>query len=234
MLLRTSMLLAAVALLLACGTIASAEDKLNTPPQGFTALFNGKDLTNWKGLVENPKTRAAMSPDQLAEAQKVADQKMRDHWKVVDGIIVFDGKGDNLCTLKDFGDFELYVDWKIEAKGDSGIYLRGSPQVQIWDTGLPNGAEVGSGGLYNNQKNPSKPTAVGDKPVGEWNTFYIKMVGEKVTVKLNGKTVVDDVTLENYWERDKPIYSTGSIELQNHGNTLYFRNIYVKELPPAK
>ena len=69
-----------------------------------------------------------------------------------------------------------------------------------------------------------------DNPIGEWNTFYIKMVGERVTIKLNGQLVVDNVVLENYWERDKPIYSTGAIELQNHGNTLYFRNIYVKEL----
>jgi hypothetical protein len=210
--------------------LVSAEDKpLNTPPEGFTALFNGKDLSGWKGLVANPPKRAMMSPDELKAAQEKADQRMRDHWSVKDGIIVFDGKGDNLCTAKDYGNFELYVDWKIEKGGDSGIYLRGTPQVQIWDTDLPN-ANVGSGGLYNNQKNPSKPLKKADKPVGEWNTFYIKMVGENVTVKLNGETVVDNVPLENYWERSKPIYSTGAIELQNHGNTLYFRNIYVREL----
>ena len=130
---------------------------------------------------------------------------------------------------RDFGDFELYVDWKILAKVDSGIYLRGTPQVQIWDTANPS-ADVGSGGLYNNQKNPSKPSVKADNPVGEWNTFYIKMVGEKVTVKLNGTLVVDNVVMENYWERDKSIYPTGSIELQNHGNTLYFMNIHVREI----
>ena len=96
--------------------------------------------------------------------------------------------------------------------GDSGIYLRGSPQVQIWDPSLEVAGGVGSGGLYNNQENPSKPSAVADKPVGEWNTFHIKMVGEKVWVTLNGKLVVDNVTMENYWERDKPIYPTGQIE----------------------
>jgi hypothetical protein len=85
--------------------------------------------------------------------------------------------------------------------------------------------------LYNNQKNPSKPLVKADKPVGEWNTFYIKMVGEKVTIKLNDQLVVDNVTLENYWEKDKPVYPSGSIELQNHGNTLYFRNIFIRELP---
>lgn len=214
---------------------AGAEDKLNTPPEGFKALFNGKDLTGWKGLVGNPKTRAAMSKEELAEKQKVADEKMRAHWKADDGILVFDGKGDSLCTAKDYGDFEMYVDWKIEKKGDSGIYLRGTPQVQIWDCDEPSykqhGAEKGSGSLWNNQKNPRFPLVRADNPVGEWNTFHIKMVGDKVTIHLNGKLVVDNTVLENYWERDKPLYAKEQIELQNHGNTLYFRNIYIKELP---
>lgn len=212
-------------------TTQAADKALNQPPEGFTALFNGENLDGWKGLVGNPKTRAEMTPAQLEEAQKAADEDMRAHWNVVDGVIVFDGKGKNLCTVKDYANFEMYVDWKIEDNGDSGIYLRGSPQIQIWD---PKGNErnaVGSGGIFNNQKNPSAPTSCEDNPIGEWNTFYIKMVGENVTVKLNGKLVVDNVVMENYWERDKPIYPTGAIELQNHGNTLYFRNIYVKELP---
>jgi hypothetical protein len=201
-----------------------------SPPEGFTAVFNGKDLTGWKGLVKDPKQRAAMTPDELAGEQAKADQRMRDHWKAENGILVFDGKGDNLCTAKDFGDFEMYVDWKIEKDGDSGVYLRGTPQVQIWDPATKAASGVGSGGLYNNQTNPSKPLVKADKPIGEWNTFYIKMVGDKVTIKLNDQLVVDNVTLENYWERDKPIYPTGAIELQNHGNTLYFRNIFIKEL----
>ena len=201
----------------------------NTPPEGFTTLFNGKDLTGWKGLVGNPVTRAKMTAEELAKAQEDADRRMREHWRVEDGVLIFDGKGDNLCTQKDYGDFELWVDWKILPQGDSGIYLRGSPQVQIWD---PANHPEGSGGLYNNQKHPSKPNRRADRPVGEWNTFRIRMVGERVSVWLNGELVVDNVVMENYWERDKPIYPTGSIELQNHGNTLYFKNIYVKELSP--
>jgi hypothetical protein len=209
----------------------------NTPPAGFAALFNGKDLTGWKGLLksplDNPAARAKATPQELAEAQKEADELMRQCWRVEDGALVFNGKGRSLCTAKDYGDFEMYVTWKIEPHGDSGIYLRGSPQVQIWDPHTKptmHGSEVGSGGLYNNQKNPSKATKVADKPIGEWNTFYIKMVGEKVTIKLNDELVVDNVTLENYWERDKPIYPTGQIELQNHGSTLWFKNIYLREI----
>jgi len=206
-----------------------AKQNDNTPPAGFTALFNGRDLDGWKGLFaspyDNPIKRAALSADQLAVKQKEADENMRAHWKVENGEIVFDGKGRSLCTVKDYGNFEMYVDWKIPPKGDSGIYLRGSPQVQIWDRA------VGSGGLYNNKTNADNPLKVADKPVGEWNRFRILMVGEKVHVFLHGELVVQNTTLENYWDRKQPIFPTGQIELQNHGDHLWFKNIYLRELP---
>ena len=204
---------------------------------GFVSMFNGRDLTGWKGLpvkekLDNPFKRQAAKPEELRKAQAAADERMRAHWKVQDGALVFDGHGDSLATARDdFGDFELFVDWKILPKGDSGIYLRGSPQVQIWDPSNDSAGNTGSGGLYNNKQHPSKPTKMADKPVGEWNTFWIKMVGDKVWVKLNGEPVVDGVVLENYWDYSKPIFPTGQIELQNHGNTLWFKNIYIKELP---
>ena len=209
----------------------------NTPPAGFVDLFNGRDLTGWKGLpvkekLDNPFQRAAADPEVLKKAQAAADERMREHWKVENGVLVFDGMGDSLATARDdYGDFEMYVDWKIKAKGDSGIYIRGTPQVQIWDPDAERQNAVGSGGLFNNKKHPSKPSERADKPVGEWNTFWIKMVGDKVWVKLNDKMVVDGVVLENYWDYSKPIFPKGQIELQNHGNTLYFKNIYIKELP---
>ena len=221
------------AVLVGSSHAARAEDKQNVPPEGFTALFNGKDLTGWRGLV-TIKDRLTKPPEEVAKMQEEADKSMREHWKVENGVLVFDGKGQSLCTAKDFADFELYVDWKIHKGGDSGIYLRGCPQVQIWDTEweeyFKHGAEKGSGSLWNNKDNPRFPDVKADKPVEEWNTFHITMVGEKVTVKLNGQTVVNNVTMENLWEPGKPIYEKGPIELQNHGNTLYFRNIYVKEL----
>jgi len=218
------------ALLLLSGVASLAlaqETKLNVPPEGFKALFNGKDLAGWKGLVANPIKRAEMPAEKLAKAQEAADADMRAHWSVENGVFVFDGKGRSLCTAKDYADFEMLVDWKIEPKGDSGLYLRGSPQVQIWD---PADHPEGSGGLYNNKKHPSKPLLCADRPIRQWNTFRIRMLDEKVTIWLNGKLVVDDTVLENYWDRSQPIFPTGQIELQNHGNSLYFRNIFIKEL----
>ncbi len=132
----------------------------------------------------------------------------------------------------------MLVDWKLDPNGrepDAGIYLRGSPQVQIWDTARVDvGAQVGSGGLYNNKKNKDIPLVVADNPLGEWNSFYIKMVGDRVTVKLNGVLVVDDVILENYWDRSQPIFPIEQLELQAHGSKVWFRNIYVKELKRAE
>jgi hypothetical protein len=227
---------------LAAALAAGADDKKpekkdNTPPEGFTALFNGKDLTNWQGLIPLGK-RDKMSKEERAEAQKKADAKVLPHWKVEDGVLHYDGKGDNLQTVKDYGNFELYVDWKIPPKGDSGIYLRGQPQVQIWDSdtlgdNLKDDRGTGSGGLWNNPKNSKgqKPLKKADKPVGQWNTFHIIMKGDNVTVFLNGEKVVDDAPLANYWEKGKPLPAKGPIELQHHGDELWFKNIYVKELP---
>lgn len=200
----------------------------------FEPMFNGKDLTGWQGVVGNPLTRARMNPKELAARQKEANLKMLENWSVRDGMIWFSGSGDNLCSVKEYGDFEMYVDWRITKDGDSGIYLRGSPQVQIWDTSRTDvGAQVGSGGLYNNQKNRSVPLKVADNPVGEWNNFRILMKGEIVSVWLNGEQVVDNVIMENYWDRSIPIFSKGAIELQAHGTNLAFRDIYVREIKPS-
>ena len=209
----------------------------NTPPAGFTALFNGKDLANWKGVTraekfDNPLMRQKAALEKRAEMQAKADDEMLKSWHVRDGgALYFDGKGYSLATVKDYGDFEMFVDWRLlSVHGDSGLYLRGSPQVQIWDA--HNHWKIGSGGLYNNQKNPSKPLndIIADRLIGDWNTFYIKMVGDRVTVKLNGALVVDNTVLENFWDRAQPIFPKEQIELQCHGDPIEFKNIYIREL----
>ncbi|MEJ7588373.1 MAG: DUF1080 domain-containing protein [Ferruginibacter sp.] len=198
---------------------------------GFVSLFNGRDLTGWKALVGNPVTRRKMTIAELDAQQKVANDKTKGDWVVKDGLLVFTGHGDNLVTTAQYGDFEMFVDWKITAQGDGGIYLRGSPQVQIWDTSRRDaGAEVGSGGLYNNQQNPSKPLVVADNKIGKWNNFHIIMKGEKVTVYLNGLQVTDNTILENYWDKTIPIFPKEQIELQAHGTYVAYRNIYLKEI----
>lgn len=206
----------------------------NPTEGGFVSMFNGKNLDGWKGLVENPVKRAQMSKKELAAAQAKADKEASTSWIVENGELLFTGKGNNLCTEKQYGDFEMLVDWKLYPgpEPDAGIYLRGTPQVQIWDTARVNvGAQVGSGGLYNNQQNPSNPLKVADQKVGEWNRFRIKMIGDRVSVWLNDELVTDNVILENYWDRAQPIFPTEQIELQAHGSKVAYRNLFIRKIP---
>jgi hypothetical protein len=218
------------------GSFAVAQDD-NHPPKGFTALFNGHDFDEWTGsITKDPRELAAMSKEDRAAWDAKMKEGIHKHWHVKDGVLVSDGDPNFfLSTPRDYGDFEMWLDWKIEKDGDSGIYLRGVPQVQIWDPDnageKKNGADKGSGGLWNNKKHERFPTEVADKPVGEWNRMYIRMVGPYVTVMLNGKKVVDNVILDNYYDPKSPVPMRGPIYLQTHTTKLYFRNVFVREIP---
>jgi hypothetical protein len=224
---------------------AFAQERLNRAPAGFTALFNGKDLSGWRGRqgTYSPHAEALLPKEELAAKQVQWNSERDLHWSVdaAKGEIVSDGKSVHLATARDFGDFELYVDWlMVSHNGDSGIYLRSYPQVQIWDVDNPreekNGAAKGSGALWNNNPdNPGRwPLVKTDNPVGQWNTFRIKMIGSRVWVWFNGKPTVDGQVLDNYYDRSLPLVPKGAIELQTHGSEIRFRNIYIREVPAAE
>ncbi len=219
----------------ACSLGESAEVN---PPKGFVAIFNGKDLTGWWGLsTENPAKWMALSEEEFAKKKAASIENIREHWTVEDGELVNDGHGLYLSTEKNYGDFELLIDYKTVPKADSGIYLRGVPQVQIWDpteeAKFKLGADKGSGGLWNNSAGAAgkDPLVLADKPFGEWNHFRIVMVGEYVTVYLNDKLVVDHARLENYFDRSGPLPKEGPIQLQTHGGEIRWRNVYLREIP---
>jgi len=227
---------------------AAAQPANSATPAGFTSLFNGKDLKGWRGRpggggVFSPYVEANFTPDERAakQAEWNADRDL--HWRAdsARGEIVSDGKGVHLATEKAYGDFEFRVDWMLtQPCGDSGVYLRDFPQVQIWDPACPreqrNGAGKGSGGLWNdNADNPGKyPLVKADNPIGQWNTLAIKMVETRVWVTLNGKEVVVGQVLDNFFDRTQPVLRAGSIELQTHGSEVRFRNVYVREIPPSE
>jgi hypothetical protein len=213
------------------------------PPPGFTALFNGRDLSGWhawdiheRGMNPQKLWSLPMTERTAKIAKWTADAAP--HWKVENGEIVCDGKGPYLTTDKDYGDVELLIEWKIAPKADSGVYLRGCPQVQVWDTQLPeyfkHGSQKGSGGLWNNSPGaPGKdPLVHADNPLNEWNRFRIIQVGERTSVWLNDKLIVNHARMENYWERKKPLYRAGAILLQTHppGEEIRWRNLYVREI----
>ncbi|GDY21587.1 hypothetical protein LBMAG56_29340 [Verrucomicrobiota bacterium] len=235
----------AAALLLAGSALAEVQ-----PPPGFKALFNGKDLSGWRGgttfdhrkLLAMPDDKRAeqikkwTAPDQKGSMLEVNPKTGKAHWYIEGDELVNDGHGMYATTEKDYGDFELLVEYKTVPLADSGIYLRGVPQVQIWDytekAKFKLGADKGSGGLWNNSPGaPGKdPLVLADKPFGEWNAFRIKMVGDKVTIHLNGKLVVDNAKLENYYDRKVSVPEKGPIQLQTHGGEIRWRNIFIKEL----
>jgi hypothetical protein len=226
-------LIRATTIVLACLTVCPViADDLNTP-EGFTPLFNGKNLDGWYGR----KTANPTTWDQASEADLETWAKdVEAHWSVKDGAIVNDGFGVFLTTEKSFSDMELLIEYKTVPKADSGIYLRGTPQVQIWDSTNEKqfrlGADKGSGGLWNNSPGAAgkDPLALADKPFGEWNKFRILQVGARTTVWLNDKLVVDNATMENYWARKLPLIRSGAIQLQTHGGEIQWRNIFVREI----
>ena len=206
------------------------------PPAGFTTLFNGRDLTGWRGRPHlDPRVEASWGDEERAEKQAAWDAEVAKHWSVENGELVNDGHGAYLTTLEEFSDFELQLDYKTVAQADSGIYLRCNPQIQIWDTteegGKWNiGADKGSGGLWNNQTHANRPLVHADKPFGEWNTLRIVMIGEKLTIWLNGKMTVEWTTMENYFDRSSPLFARGPVQLQTHGGEIRFRNLFVRRI----
>ena len=215
------------------------------PPAGFVSLFNGENLDGWWGAkTEDPDIWMNLSTHDFQKKWEASQIDIHKHWSVQKGELVNDGQGLFLTTEKNYADFELLLEYKTVAGADSGIYLRGIPQIQIWDTTKEGGkwklgAEKGSGGLWNNGPAETRgrdPLVKADNPFGEWNKFHITMRGNKVTVLLNDKLVVDEAPLINYWDRKtpidqrKPLRDKGPIQLQTHGGEIRWRNIYIKEI----
>lgn len=207
------------------------------PTEGFRSLFNGKDLSGWHGLNphQGPKLTGEKKAADLAKQRADFPQ----HWRVENGELVNAGTGPYATTDESFGDIELRIEYKTVAKADSGIYLRGAPQVQIWDLNQvfdpkkpDRKPHLGSGGLFNNTLgSPGRdPLVIADKPFGEWNTFRIVQQGDVTTIWLNGKLVVDHAKMESYWDRTQPLPAKGPIMLQTHGGEIRWRKIVVRSL----
>ena len=218
--------------------LAAAE---GSAPEGFRAIFNGKDLSGWYGW--NPHNGAKLEGTPKEENLKQQRADFPNHWRVENEELVNSGTGPYATTDEAFGDIELLIEYKTVAHADSGIYLRGTPQVQIWDVNQPDNPKnpdrrprLGSGGLFNNTPGtPGRdPLVLADKPFGEWNTFRIRQIGAKTWVWLNNKLVVDGAPLEHYWDRTQPLPAKGPIMLQTHGGEIRWRNLFVHEISPEE
>jgi len=207
-------------------------------PEGFHAIFNGQDLSGWHGMPHfDPRDLAKMTPEIRAKQIAEWTEDSRKHWTVENQELVNDGHGAYLVTDGEYTDYELLIDYKTVPLADSGIYLKANPQVQIWDyteeAKFNIGADKGSGGLWNNSAGAAgkDPSELADKPFGEWNSFRIRQIGARTSVWLNGKHVVDNAIMENYFDRESPLFAKGPICLQTHGGEIRWRNIYLREIP---
>jgi hypothetical protein len=216
---------------------ASSPRSGNNPPSGFTPLFNGKDLAGWWGAeTEDPRKYLALDADAFKRKHDASLDDIRQHWRAENNELINDGKGLYLTTEKNYADFELLLDYRTVPLADSGIYLRGCPQVQIWDSTEKDkfnlGADKGSGALWNNSPGaPGKdPLVKADKPFGEWNHFRVIMVGSRVWVWLNGQKTVDGANMENYYDRKLAVPPKGPLQLQTHGGEIRWRNLFIREI----
>ena len=234
-----SRILVALLLLLLLTSFSNGQNaqETNQAPDGFTALFNGTDLSGWHGMGHFNPTKLAAMPEADRKAKRATDwENAQQHWSVDNGELVNDGQGVYLTTDREYGDFEFRIDYKATPKSDSGIYLRANPQVQIWDVKnekqWKHGSEKGSGGLWNNKKknNGKDPLVLADNPMGQWNRLRIQQIGARTNVWLNGKKVVDWAIMENFWDRSRAHFPTGPIQLQTHGGEIRWRNVFIKEI----
>ncbi len=192
--------------------VAVAEDKFE-PGEGWIPLFNGKDLTGWK--TRGPNTSWEVQDGVLANLREKNGVKRR---------------GVDIYTEKKFLDFKLHIEFKVPKGGNSGVYLRGRKEVQVHDSyGVAKPGSGHCGGIYS----VAAPLVNACKPAGEWNTFDITCVGNKITVYLNGKLIQDNVEVNRPTggSMGGQLGTPGPIMLQGNHSTVWYRNIWIKPLP---
>jgi hypothetical protein len=177
------------------------------PPKGFTDLFNGRDLSGWHAKVQfDLYMLAALSEAEQKTQIEMWIEDAKKHWSADNGELVSDGNGRHLMTDKDFGDIELFIEFKTGPGAQGGISLRGAQHWQI-------------------------PAS---KEGSAWQRFRIFLIGERTTVYLNDKLVVKHARLETVSNRKLPLPKQGPIQLSTAGGAIRWRNIFVRQIPPTE
>lgn len=165
-------------------------------------LLDGKDLKGWHTLGD-------------AENQ----------WIVKDGILISPKSGANLVTDEKFTDFKLHLEFNVPKGSNSGIYLRGRYEVQIMDSYGEEPSDVLFSGIYGFLT----PNQMAAKPAGEWQTYDITLIGQRVTVVANGVTVINDVIIPGITGGaiDSKQGEPGPLLIQGDHGPIEFRNIVI-------
>jgi hypothetical protein len=193
---------------------------LGAADEGFVSLFDGSTTKGWTPVAGKPE-----------------------NWAVKDGLLLTKGEGGGwLSTDKTYSDFVLRLEYRTQAAGNSGVFIRaprsGDPaytgmEIQILDDNDPKYKDLRPAQYTGSVYDVVPPERGHTKPPGEWNALEIKAAGSKVTVKVNGATVVDaDLTQHTAAAEKHPgiLRKDGYIGLQSHSDPVEFRNIQIKEL----
>ncbi len=146
-------------------------------------------------------------------------------WKVIGGLLTNTKSGANLATKQKFTDFKLHLEFRVPKGGNSGVYLRGRHEVQVEDSPLGEPSSTHLGGVYGFLV----PNEQAHKGAGVWQTYDITLIGRRVTVVLNGKTIIADQTIPGITggALDSNEGEPGPIYLQGDHTSVEFRNIRI-------
>ena len=195
---------------LAAAALAAAGEQAFKPEEGWTPLFNGKDLSGWKAVG-----------------------RYKSEWRAEHGILANPVESDNIYTEKSFLDFQLHLEAKLPKEGNSGIFLRGRKEVQVCDShGKKTLDDQDCGGIFG----VHAPAANASRPPGEWNAFDITIVGRKITVVLNGQTVIDGKAVNGVTggQLDENEDQPGPLMLQGDHSAVWYRNLWIKPLAKGR
>ena len=191
------------------------------PADGFVAVSD--DLSQWTAAAAAPAERAAMKTAARKRAETAAANALLRLWRQENGVISYlGGETSAIAAPGTYENFEMWIDFRTAGK--AGLAVRSTNRIGLGD-------EAGSGAATGNRTYASTPCINADNGKGEWNTLYIKMVDDRITVEVNGRTVTDNVILENTCDPNEAVPATGAIELLGEGDAVDFRNILLHELP---
>ena len=191
------------------------------PADGFRTVTD--DLAQWSAAPAAPAERAEMEPAARKRAERAATKAMQRLWKQENGVISYlGGEASAIAAPGTYENFEMWIDFRTAGK--AGLAVRSTNRIGLGD-------EEGSGAATGNRTYASAPVSNADNEKGRWNTLYLKMVDDRITVEVNGRTVTDNVTLENSGQPDNTVPVAGTIELLGEGDAIDFRNFLLHELP---
>ena len=189
------------------------------PEAAYAPVFGNE---TWSVVALNPIEKASMKAKKIKKAEAAAAQTAAQVWKATEtGMAYAGGAAATMGSGKNYENFELMFEWKGEGK--AGLGVRSIPQIDL-------GGDK-SGALSGNVEGKNAPAKVADNAAGEWNTVYVKVLNDRVTVNVNGVETASNVILENVYDRNNPAFVEGQLMLIGEGAPIEFREMYMRELP---